>query len=90
MKVMNKTKEYIAIKVNTHSTKFFVEVGKYLKEEDYTFDKSNGYYRENPLSIKGVNVYEMDGDYILVDLKTKNSKIIPKEEFEQDYVELKD
>lgn len=90
MKVMNKTKEYIAIKVNIHSTKFFVEVGKYLKEEDYTFDKSNGYYRENPLLIKGVNVYEMDGDYILVDLKTKNSKIIPKEEFKQDYVELKD
>ena len=90
MKVMNKTKEYIAIKVNTHSIKFFVGVGKYLKEEDYTFDKSNGYYRENPLSIKGVNVYEMDNDYILVDLKTKNSKIISKEEFEQDYVELKD
>lgn len=91
MKVMNKTKEYIAIEVRPDSRRFYIDIGKYLRKEDYKIDsKENERYNHEPLTIKEQSIYNIVGSYILVDTETKNCRIISKEEFEQDYVQLQE
>lgn len=86
MKVMNKTKQYNVIKVDTSSAQFYIDIGKYLNEKDYEYINCD-MHRYGELKIK--DQYVKYGQYILVD-DNKNIRIINEKEFQDDFVILLD
>ena len=94
MKVVSKQKEYIAIKVN-FSAEFFIQVGKYLREDQYVIKVENDVrqrFTSNELFLK-FNDREIKvekGFYILLDVVDKNIAYVSEDVYKSDYLELKE
>ena len=88
MKVMSKSKEYIVIPA-TYKTEFYIEIGKYLDDDQYKLEPYCG-YKGVVLKINNAEIKVRQGDFILVDTEKKRIMSINQNEFESDYVELKE
>lgn len=92
MKVISKSIEYKVIEVKD-DRQFFIEIGKLLDEKSYTLKETEtrwGKCQAVFLSINGQEIEAKENHYILVNQETSKIKYITKEEYEEEFVELKE
>ena len=90
MKVMSKSKEYMAIKVYS-GAEFFLTVGRYVNPDNYEIVEPNEHYLA-PKFILKINNRKIDvnsGDYILIDTANNEIEYVEEKKFKENYVELK-
>ena len=90
MKVMSKSKEYMAIKVNS-GAEFFLTVGRYVNPDNYEIVEPNEHYLA-PKFILNINNRKIDveyGDYILIDANG-DIEYVEEKKFKENYVEIKE
>ncbi len=92
MKVISKSIEYKVIEV-VESAQFYVEIGKLLDEKDYTLKETEerwGRCITVFLNIDDREIKVKENHYILVNQEKSTLKYITKEEYEEEFVELKE
>lgn len=94
MLVMNKQKQYIALKVED-TIDFYVNLGKYLDDKYYEIVKEDNhrYFNSFVVMIKIDEIQKIKverGCYILIEKGSSNVKYITDQAFKNDYIELKE
>lgn len=91
MKVISKSKELIAIKVE-RTARFYSQLGRYLEPDSYELIKQphswEGY--DCYIKIQGQKFQPTNGYYILIDLDSKEAIYISDEVFKNNYIEIKE
>lgn len=94
MKIVNKTKKYLCLKIN-NTQEFYIELGRELgdkleivKEKDHLRFSDKTYYIY--VNEKRINLSEIYGGYLIIDLETKRIQIIDNETLENDYYILEE
>lgn len=88
MKVISKTKEFNAIEIND-SREFYINVGKYLNDDQYVIE-DEGYCSKFYLVDDNGKHEVRSGDYILIEAFGTQVMYITKENFKENYVEIKE
>lgn len=92
MKVISKSIEYKVIEVK-EDKQFYIEIGKLLDAKDYTLKEIEGRWGKHQavfLNIDGREIETKENHYILVNQEKSTLKYITKEEYEEEFVELKE
>lgn len=89
MKVISKMKKFDAIKVDD-SREFYFEIGKYLRDEEYALVNGNGYHPSLKLVCGDNEINLKESDYILISEDGKNVSCISKDDFQNDFIEIKE
>ena len=92
MKVINKQKEYVVIKID-YSEEMFINIGKYLKQnQDYKLEKNPLYSRKCLYIRMGNDFVQAERDcYLLIDTDNISSSIYASaDNFKKDYIEIKE
>ncbi len=92
MLVMPRQKELIALKIE-NTPEFYIEIGKFLDEQNYTIVKDDKYHKKYLFLIDnmGNKIETTEDNYILIDYTTgKFFAYIKKEDFKNNFIELKE
>ena len=92
MKVISKSIQYKAIEVRD-DRQFYMEIGQLLDEKDYTLKETEqrwGKCQTIFLNIDGREIKTKENHYILVNQEKSTIKYITKEEYKEEFVELKE
>jgi len=92
MKVISKSIEYKVIEVK-EDRQFYIEIGNLLDEKSYTLKETEtrwGRCETVFLNIDGREIEVKEKHYILVNQEKSTLKYITKEEYEEEFVELKE
>ena len=89
MKVINKTKEFNAIEIDD-SREFYINVGKYLSDDEYEIEDKGYCSNFKLINNDGSKTTVKQGGYILIDTDMKTLIYISRENFKENYVEIKE